>query len=62
MKDYIKECVHDLENITGMIKHSKTPGKRNLFEVNDNAEQLDRIKTNTFHEIVAKLLFVSKRE
>ena len=21
MKDYIKECVHDLENITGMIKH-----------------------------------------
>ena len=29
MKDYIKECVHDLENITGLIKHSNTPGKHN---------------------------------
>ena len=38
MKNYIKECIHDLKNITGMIKHSKTPGKHNIFEVNDNAE------------------------
>ena len=44
-----------------MIKHSKTPGNHNLFEANDNAEQLDRIKANTFHKIVANLLFVSKR-
>ena len=61
MKDYIKECIHDIENITGMITHSKTPGKYNLFEINDNVERLDRIKANTFHKIVAKLLFVSKR-
>ena len=39
MKDYIKECVHDLENITGMIKHWKPPEKHNLFEVNDNFEK-----------------------
>ena len=26
MKDYIKECVHKLENITGMINYSKIPG------------------------------------
>ena len=46
---------------TSLIKHSTTLGKHILFEVNDNAEQLDRIKANTFHKIVANLLFVSKR-
>ena len=38
MKDYIKECVYNVEYITVMIKHSKTPVKHKVFEVNANAE------------------------
>ena len=39
MTNYIKEFVHDLKNITGLINPANTPGNQNLFEANDNAEQ-----------------------
>ena len=29
MKDYIREYFHDFGNNDGILKHSKTPGKRN---------------------------------
>jgi hypothetical protein len=59
MKEYLKEAIAD----SGMdaSKVAPTPAKKDLFSVDNRSEQLDKRQGKSFHSIVAKLLYVSKR-
>jgi len=59
IKKYLKEAIAD----SGMdaSKVAPTPAKKDLFTVDDGSEQLDKRQGETFHSIVAKLPYVSKR-
>jgi hypothetical protein len=59
MKEYIQEAIADFgEDIT---RTAATPAKRDLFEVNEESPALKGEKRETFHSVVAKLLYVSQR-
>jgi hypothetical protein len=59
VKDYIKEAIVDFgEDIT---RTAATPAKKNLFESNETDKRLSRNDSDTFHSIVAKQLYISKR-
>jgi hypothetical protein len=59
MKDYVKEAISDFgEDIT---KSATTPAKRDLFEINEGSKELTIEKSEVFHSVMAKLLYVSKR-
>jgi hypothetical protein len=59
MKDYIKEAIDEFgEDIT---RSAATPAKRDLFDIDENSGELTKVEGETFHSIVAKLLYVSKR-
>jgi hypothetical protein len=59
MKEYINESIEAFgEKIN---REAKTPGKSNLFEIDNESELLDDEKAEIFHHIVSKLLYVSKR-
>jgi len=59
MKEYLKEAITN----SGMdvSKVAPTPARKDLFTVDDVSEQLDKRQGESFHSIVAKLLYVSKR-
>ncbi len=59
MKEYIKEAIDDFGE--DIIRSAATPAKKNLFDVDETAELLSRKKSENFHSVVAKLLYVSKR-
>jgi hypothetical protein len=59
MKEYIKEAIADFgENI---VRRAATPAKKNLFDIDEDSKALEGPGRDTFHSIVAKLLYVSKR-
>ena len=59
MQDYIQEAIDDFgEDVSS---GAKTPATNSLFEVNPDSEDLSKDKADTFHSIVAKLLFVCIR-
>ena len=59
MKKHIEEAISWFgENIT---ERPVNPANKNLFNVERSAIDLDDDKSDTFHSIVAKLLFVCKR-
>ena len=59
MKEYIKEAIADFgENIS---KIAATPAKKDLFDIDETSGELTTKDRETFHSIVAKLLYVSKR-
>ena len=59
MQDYIQEAIDDFgEDVSS---GAKTPAANSLFEVNPDSEDLSKDKADTFHSIVAKLLFVCIR-
>ena len=58
MVNYITECFEAFGE--PLKKGESTPAKHNLFEV-INLEKVSEEKKDLFHDIVAKLLFVSKR-
>jgi hypothetical protein len=59
MKDYIKEAIRDFgEDIT---KTATSPARKNLFEIDETSGALIDDDHNTFHSVVAKLLYISKR-
>ena len=62
MKEYIRECIEAFEQTGDKIKgKGNTPATNTLFEVNKNVNELDSEKSEVFHHIVSKLLYVSKR-
>ena len=46
------------EDVSGIVS---SPATRKLMVVDPTAEQLDERKSNTFHSVTAKLLFIIKR-
>ena len=58
MKEYIKECMVAFGE--ELNKGVNTPAKHDLFSVGD-LTRMTESKMDTFHHIVAKLLYVSKR-
>ena len=62
MKEYIKECMDAYEEAGGEVKgRGNTPATDTLFILDEESEQLDENKSEVFHHIVSKLLYVSKR-
>jgi len=62
MKDYIKECKEAYEEAGGKVNgRGNTPATDTLFWIDDTSEQLDDSRSEVFHHIVSKLLYVSKR-
>jgi hypothetical protein len=59
VKDYLKEAIADFGE--DIVKSAATPAKRDLFEIDENSPALTTEKRETFHRVVAKLLYVSKR-
>ena len=60
MKDYIQNIIDETDE--NMLKGgSITPCSNHLFEINPNATRLDETDAETFHHLVAKLLYLSKR-
>jgi hypothetical protein len=59
MKDYLKEAI--LEFGEPITRSAATPAKRDLFEVEDQGQTLEKSRSETFHSVAAKLLYVSKR-
>ncbi len=59
MKDYIQESINDSQQ-----EHSKgtaTPTRRTLFEIDPDSPKLNKTRSEIFHSIVAKQLYVSHR-
>ena len=59
MKDYVQDMVNEYPD--ELHGKSKTPANEKLFKVNENSKKLDTKKAETFHTMVAKGLFLSKR-
>ena len=59
MEEYVQEAISDFkEDITTV---ATTPANKNLFNVNPQSPRLDKAKSDRFHSVVAKLLYISKR-
>jgi len=59
MKDYLKEAIDEF--LDDIVKSSVTPAAKNLFDVNDNGEKLSTERSDNFHSITWKLLYVAQR-
>jgi hypothetical protein len=58
MKDYVTKALNEFgESIS---KSATLPAKRDLLEINEKSERLSIDVSETFHSVVAKLLYVSK--
>ena len=60
MKEYPEENIVAFGEHLG--KKANIPAKGDLFTIDEESEDLDGEKSERFHHIVSKLLFVSKRE
>ena len=59
MKEYVQEAISEFsEPIT---KSATSPSRRDLFEIDEKSVALERARSETFHSVAAKLLFVSHR-
>ena len=56
LKDIIVECPDDLKKSSSIF-----PPNDNLFKLNKDSPRLDNKKSNLFHQITARLLFVAKQ-
>ena len=62
MKDYIKECKEAYEELGGKISgRGNTPATDTLFVIDNTLKQLNESRSEVFHPIVLKLLYVSKQ-
>lgn len=59
MKDYLKESIDEF--LDDIVKSSVTPAAKNLFDVNDDDERLSTKRSDNFHSITCKLLYVAHR-
>jgi Reverse transcriptase (RNA-dependent DNA polymerase)/Zinc knuckle len=60
MRNYIKETIDE----AGIIFHASgvaTPAKHDLFVIDETSEKLSLARSDLFHRLVAKLLYLSKR-
>jgi len=62
MKDYITECIETFEETGDTVKGKEnSPATDTLFEIKSESPELGENKSEIFHHIVSKLLYVSKR-
>jgi hypothetical protein len=59
MDDYVKNLIDDAPE--NMIGTAATPGANHLFDVNENATKLLAAESEKYHQMTAKLLYLSKR-
>ena len=59
MKDQILEAIDTFRDDVSL--NVTSPATKNLREVDETSQQLDKEKSMTFHSVVAKLLFIAKR-
>ena len=59
MKDYIQESIDDFPD--ELSKGAATPSRRTLFEIDPDSPKLNETRSEMFHSIVAKQLYVSHR-
>ena len=59
MKEYVKEAI--LEFGDDVSKQAATPARKNVFEVEATSPLLTKDKSEVYHKVVAKLLYVSHR-
>jgi hypothetical protein len=59
MKTYISKAI--LESGLSIDREAATPAKKNLFDVDPKSSPLDKGRSETFHSVVAKLLYVATR-
>ena len=60
MADYVRATLTD-SGINLSPGGVSTPAKKNLFELDTQSPALDPTRADTFHRIVAKLLYLAKR-
>ena len=62
MREYLEECIESFGELEVKIETKIGPtGGHDLFKVNESLDRLDTKRSEIFHHIVGKLLFVSKR-
>jgi len=59
MDDYVADMLGEVPE--DMAGSAVTPAAEHLFQVNDDAEALDKTDSDLFHSVTAKLLFLCKR-
>lgn len=59
MSSYLHECFKDFGEKLGV--NAPSPAGRNLFLIDKTAAPLERSKSELFHSLVAKLLYISQR-
>jgi hypothetical protein len=59
MKSYLEEAI--AESGMSINRTAATPARKNLFELDEKATPLPKSEAETFHSVVAKLLYVSIR-
>ena len=59
MKEYLREAIAESE--LGIKRQAATPATRELFEVSEKASRLPQRRSDIFHRIVTKLLYVAIR-
>jgi hypothetical protein len=59
MSRYTAESIEEF--MDDVIATSTTPAMRDLFDIDDNSPRLNKARSENFHSIVAKLLYISKR-
>ncbi len=59
MKSYIKDVIVAFGE--DVLKGVMTPAQKDIFEVDSSSVRLSQDKSDLFHIVVAKLLYVSKR-
>ena len=60
MEDYVQNMIDEAPEIL-MKGAMSTPAANHLFEVNPDAVKLGKVEAETYHHLVAKLLYLSKR-
>ena len=59
MDDYVENLIDDApDDMTGT---TATPGASHLFQINNDTDKLSSEKSDKYHQMTAKLLYLSKR-
>ena len=59
MKNQIQEAIHDFGEV--ISRKAATPATRDLHVIREDAEQLDERRSEIFHSVTMKLMYIGKR-
>ena len=61
MKDQLLEAIDAFEVIKKVEGIVRSPAQHGLMVVDENSERLDEHRSNVFHSVTQKLLYITKR-